>query len=103
MVNYQVGYKLMDDFTHYFVNGLPVYCHEKEDKNGYHIFDRLIHLVMKNKSFFIILRSNNKTITHLPGPGKSQISDLPISRGSLDILAFWKPHDLHVGRPVGVE
>ena len=35
MVNYRVGYKLMDDFVHYFVNGLPVYCHEKEDKNGY--------------------------------------------------------------------
>lgn len=35
MVNYKVGYKLMDDFVHYFVNGLPVYCHEKEDKNGY--------------------------------------------------------------------
>ncbi len=25
----------MDDFVHYFVNGMPVYCHEKEDKNGY--------------------------------------------------------------------
>ncbi len=35
MVNYRVGYKLMDDFVHYFVSGLPVYCHEKEDKNGY--------------------------------------------------------------------
>jgi len=28
MVNYKVGYKQMDDFVHYFVNGLPVYCHE---------------------------------------------------------------------------
>ena len=35
MVNYQVGFKQMDDFVHYFVNGMPVYCHEKEDKNGY--------------------------------------------------------------------
>ena len=24
-----------DDFVHYFVNGMPVYCQEKEDKNGY--------------------------------------------------------------------
>lgn len=35
MVNFKVGYKQIDDFVHYFVNGLPVYCHEKEDKNGY--------------------------------------------------------------------
>ncbi len=28
MVNYQVGFKQMDDFVHYFVNGMPVYCHE---------------------------------------------------------------------------
>ena len=27
MVNYQVGFKQMDDFVHYFVNGMPVYCH----------------------------------------------------------------------------
>jgi len=35
MVNYQVGFKQIDDFVHYFVNGMPVYCHEKDDKNGY--------------------------------------------------------------------
>jgi len=35
MVNYQVGFKQIDSFIHYFVNGMPVYCHEKEDKNGY--------------------------------------------------------------------
>ncbi|GAJ23472.1 unnamed protein product, partial [marine sediment metagenome] len=35
MVNFKVGYKQIDDFVHYFVNGLPVYCHETEDKNGY--------------------------------------------------------------------
>jgi len=35
MVNFKVSYKLMDDFVHYFVNGLPVYYHDKEDKNGY--------------------------------------------------------------------
>ena len=28
MVNFQVGFKQMDDFVHYFVNGMPVYCHE---------------------------------------------------------------------------
>jgi transposase len=35
MVNYQVGFKQMDDFVHYFVNGMPVYCHQLDDKNGY--------------------------------------------------------------------
>lgn len=35
MVNYQVGFKKMDDFVHYFVNGMPVYCHAQTDKNGY--------------------------------------------------------------------
>jgi len=35
MVNYQVGFKQMDDFVHYFVNGMPVYCHQVDDKNGY--------------------------------------------------------------------
>lgn len=35
IVNYQVGFKQIDDFVHYFVNGMPVYCHEKDDKNGY--------------------------------------------------------------------
>ena len=35
MVNYQVGFKQQDDFVHYFVNGMPFYCHEKGDKNGY--------------------------------------------------------------------
>ena len=36
MVNYQVGFKQIDDFVHYFVNDMFVYCHDKEDKNGYH-------------------------------------------------------------------
>ena len=35
MVNYQVGFKQMDEFVHYFVNGMPVYCHQVDDKNGY--------------------------------------------------------------------
>lgn len=35
MVNYRVGFKRMDDFVHYFVNGMSVYCHEINDKNGY--------------------------------------------------------------------
>ena len=35
MVNYRVGFKKIEDFVHYFVNGMPVYCHEKDDKNGY--------------------------------------------------------------------
>ena len=26
MVNFKVGNKQIDDFVHYFVNGLPVYC-----------------------------------------------------------------------------
>jgi biotin operon repressor len=35
MVNFRVGFKQMDDFVHYFVNGMPVYCHQVDDKNGY--------------------------------------------------------------------
>ena len=35
MVNYQVGFKKTNEFVHYFVNGMPVYCHEQTDKNGY--------------------------------------------------------------------
>jgi len=35
MVNFRVGFKKEDDFVHYFVNGLPVYCHQVDDKNGY--------------------------------------------------------------------
>ena len=35
MVNYQVGFNKIDDFVHYFVNGMPVYCHQVTDKNGY--------------------------------------------------------------------
>ena len=34
MVNYQVDFKQMADFAHYSINRMPVYCHEKEDKNG---------------------------------------------------------------------
>ncbi len=47
MVNYQVGFKQMDDFVHYFVNGMPVYCHEKEDKNGY----RFVLATLVNNKF----------------------------------------------------
>ena len=35
MVNHQVGFKQIDDFVHYFVNGMPVYCHALQDKSGY--------------------------------------------------------------------
>ena len=47
MVNYQVGFKQIDDFIHYFVNGMPVYCHEKEDKNGY----RFVLATLVNNNF----------------------------------------------------
>jgi biotin operon repressor len=47
MVNYQVGFKQMDDFVHYFVNGMPVYCHEKGDKNGY----RFVLATLVNNKF----------------------------------------------------
>ena len=47
MVNYQVGFKKMDDFVHYFVNGMPVYCHEKDDKNGY----RFVLATLVNNKF----------------------------------------------------
>lgn len=35
MVNYRVGFKQEDDLVHYLVNGLPLYCHGLDDKNGY--------------------------------------------------------------------
>jgi len=47
MVNYKVGFKQMDDFVHYFVNGMPVYCHEKDDKNGY----RFVLATLVNNKF----------------------------------------------------
>jgi hypothetical protein len=47
MVNYQVGFKQIDDFVHYFVNGMPVYCHEKDDKNGY----RFVLATLVNNKF----------------------------------------------------
>lgn len=47
MVNYQVGFKQMDNFIHYFVNGMPVYCHEKDDKNGY----RFVLATLVNNKF----------------------------------------------------
>jgi biotin operon repressor len=47
MINYQVGFKQIDDFVHYFVNGMPVYCHEKEDKNGY----RFVLATLVNHNF----------------------------------------------------
>jgi len=43
----QVGFKQMDDFVHYFVNGMPVYCHEKEDKNGF----RFVPATLVNNKF----------------------------------------------------
>jgi hypothetical protein len=49
MVNFQVGFKKIDDFIHYFVNGMPVYCHEKEDKNGYRfVLATISSVVLKN-------------------------------------------------------
>lgn len=50
MVNYQVGFKQLDDFVHYFVNGMPVYCHEQGDKNGY----RFVLATLVNNKFFSI-------------------------------------------------
>ena len=47
MVNYQVGFKKLDDFVHYFVNGMPVYCHEQTDKNGY----RFVLATLVNNNF----------------------------------------------------
>ncbi|RLD32178.1 MAG: hypothetical protein DRI83_11280 [Bacteroidetes bacterium] len=47
MVNYRVGFKQMDDFVHYFVNGMSVYCHEKDDKNGY----RFVLATLVNNKF----------------------------------------------------
>jgi len=47
MVNYQVGFQQQDDFVHYFVNGMPVYCHEKDDKNGY----RFVLATLVNNKF----------------------------------------------------
>lgn len=47
MVNFQVGFKQMDDFVHYFVNGMPVYCHQVDDKNGY----RFVLATLVNHNF----------------------------------------------------
>jgi len=47
IVNYQVGFKQIDDFVHYFVNGMPVYCHAKDDKNGY----RFVLATLVNNKF----------------------------------------------------
>ena len=47
MVNHQEGFKQMDDFVHYFVNGMPVYCHQVEDKNGY----RFVLATLVNNNF----------------------------------------------------
>jgi len=47
MVNYQVGFHEIDGFIHYLVNGMPVYCHEKEDKNGY----RFVLATLVNNGF----------------------------------------------------
>jgi len=50
MINNQVGFKHLDSFVHYFVNGLPVYCHEKDDKNGY----RFVLATLVNSKFCTI-------------------------------------------------
>lgn len=50
MINFKVGYKLIDGFVHYFINGLPVYCHEQEDKNGY----RFVLATLINNKFCCI-------------------------------------------------
>lgn len=55
MVNYQVGFKSMDDFVHYFVNGMPVYCHELNDKNGY----RYVLATLVNHNFCSIKELSN--------------------------------------------
>ena len=47
MINYQVGFKQIVNFVHYFVNGMPVYCHENEDKNGY----RFVLATLVNHNF----------------------------------------------------
>ncbi len=47
MVNFQVGFHEIDGFIHYLVNGMPVYCHEKEDKNGY----RFVLATLVNNGF----------------------------------------------------
>ena len=47
MVNYQVGFHEIDGFIHYLVNGMPVYCHEKNDKNGY----RFVLATLVNNGF----------------------------------------------------
>lgn len=55
MVNYQVGFKSMDDFVHYFVNGMPVYCHQLNDKNGY----RYVLATLVNHNFCSIKELSN--------------------------------------------
>ena len=51
MVNFRVGFKQEDDFVHYFVNGMPVYCHQVDDKNGYHyVLGTLVNLGNKHIS-----------------------------------------------------
>ncbi|NOR33652.1 MAG: winged helix-turn-helix transcriptional regulator [Bacteroidales bacterium] len=47
MVNYQVGFHEIDGFIHYLVNGMPVYCHEKTDQNGY----RFVLATLVNNGF----------------------------------------------------
>jgi len=47
MVNYQVGFHEIDGFIHYLVNGMPVYCHKKDDKNGY----RFVLATLVNNKF----------------------------------------------------
>jgi len=63
MVNFKVGYKQIDDFVHYFVNGLPVYCHEKEDKNGY----RFVMATLVNNKFCSIKELSETLVV----PGKN--------------------------------
>jgi predicted transcriptional regulator len=87
IVNYQVGFKQMDDFVHYFVNGMPVYCHQVDDKNGY----RYVLATLVNNNFCSIkelseaLGVNKKNIERyakdLRGKGMSHFFNRKETRG----------------------
>ncbi len=49
MVNYQVGFKQLDDFVHYFVNGMAVHCHQSDSKNAY----RYVLATLVNNNFAV--------------------------------------------------
>ena len=72
MVNNQVGFRQIDDFIHYFVNGMPVYCHEKDDKNGY----RFVLATLVNNKFCQIKELSEEKIKQaqeLLDNGESQL------------------------------